>query len=351
MMRTFDRSAGVLGTANGCASDGQATPRSRVAAASHTGSLMRQFLLLMLIVLAALLPTHAKAQCTITSGTAPEAVTFSPPTTITISYTAAIGTVIYSSGAVSPTNANSMTCNNNATFGVNNNVGLTPAAGNPTIYPTGVSGLGYEIAHDTSTSYLGPYGCCTIANGSYTNSNASYLYLVKTGPIVSGSVLPAGVLAYWTYANSKNIEAFTLGNSVTIIDPACSVVTTPIAVTLPTLSTSSMASTGAVAGRTPFNITLNCSSGATLDIQLNYNGTNSGITGVLSNATGTGTATGVGVQLLNQSFTPVTFGTTTTVGTTPQGTYTLPYYAQYYRTGTLTAGSVSASATFTLSYQ
>jgi type 1 fimbria pilin len=350
MMGTFERSAEAHGAGYGHANHGQAAIRSRMAAASHEGNLMRHLFLLALLVLAFFFPFHAKAQCTVTSGTSPETVKFSPPSTITISYTAAVGTVIYSSGSVNPSTSNEMTCNNNATFGINNNVGVNPPL-TTTIYPTSVSGLGYEIAHNTATNYLAPYGCCTIANGSYTNSDPSFLYLVKTGPIASGSVLPAGVLGNWTYANGKNIEAFTLANSVTIIDPACSVVTTPIAVTLPTLSTSALASTGAVAGRTPFNISLTCSSGATLDIQLNFNGTSSGITGVLSNTTGTGQATGVGVQLLNESFDAVSFGTTTTVGTTPQGTLSIPYYAQYYRTGTLVAGKVSASATFTLSYQ
>ena len=64
-----------------------------------------------------------------------------------------------------------------------------------------------------------------------------------------------------------------------------------------------------------------------------------------------GRAKFVGVQLVDKSFAPVTFGTPALVGTTPNGDYNLTYYARYYVTATpIVAGSVSATATFTVSY-
>jgi type 1 fimbria pilin len=320
----------------------------RVADFFGTGWLRGSALLLALGILA-LVPGGAKANCTITAGSAPAAVNFTPPSsTITVSYGAAVGTVLYQSGSMAPANPNSMTCSNNSIYGVSNNVGAQPGT-TATIYPTGVAGIGYSIGHSTSTNLLLPYPCCTIANGSYTNSVASSLTLIKTGPIVSGSVIPAGTLAYWLYANGLKIEAFNLTTSITIIDPACSVNTTPINVTLPTVSVGAMASVGATAGTTPFAIALTCSSGATLDIELDYAGTASNITGVLTKTSGS--SAGVGLRLLDQNYNPVVFGATTVVGSTPTGALSIPYYAQYYRTGTVTAGSINASATFTLSYQ
>lgn len=343
-MTGFDESLNVADAAPSLASRASSCLRGPEMLLRH----VRAWVALILLMIVGLFPSLSHAACSITSGTAPAPVYFSPPSSITIAYNTAVGTAIYTSNQITPTNPNSMSCNNNSAFGITNQVGSQPATTVYT-YPTSVSGLGYQLVHGTSTAYMYPYGYRTIANGSYINSNSTALILVKTGPIVSGSVLPAGTLAYWTYANSLNIESFVLNNSVTIIDPACSVVTTPINVTLPTVALSSMNAVGAVSGDTPFNIQLTCSSGATLAITLNYNGTNTAVTGVLSS---TGTAGGVGVQLLNSdNKTPVSFGTTTTVGATPNGTLNLPYYAQYYRTGTTTAGTVAASATFTLSYQ
>jgi len=314
---------------------------------SHAGFRRIGGLLLALLMLA-LVPTAAHATCTFTGGTTTSPVSFSPNSTITIPYNAAVGTVIYTSPLIAPTNTPQMTCTGTTNYGIINSVGAQPAT-TATVYPTGISGLGYSITHGNTTTYLSPYGCCQLASGSYQFSITSSLQLIKTGPIVSGSTLSAGLLGYWQFANSQQVETFTLANSVTIIDPACSVNTTPINVTLPTMNASALGSTGASAGRTGFNISLNCSSGATLDIQLNYVGTNTGITGVLKS---TGSAGGVGVQLLDQNSNPVVFGNTTVLGATPNNSqWNIPYFAQYYRTGTVTAGSVTASATFTLSYQ
>jgi type 1 fimbria pilin len=313
---------------------------------------LRAAALLLIASVLALGPVGARAACTITAGPATGTVSFSPPTTITVPFNAAVGTVIYTSGSVAPTSANTMDCTSSrgagTIFGVTNNAGTTPGT-SVTVYPTSIPGVGYSIGHNAVTTLLAPYPCCNIADGSYTNSNPSFLILIKTGPIISGSTVPAGILAFWKYDTGQNIEAFTLANSVTILDPACSVNTTPINVTLPTVSASSMNATGTTAGRTPFTIALTCSSGANIDIQLDFAGTASGITGVLTKTSGT--AVGVGVQLLDSTFNPVTFGTKTLVGATPTGPLNIKYYANYYRTAAITPGSLAASATFTLSYQ
>jgi len=295
-----------------------------------------------------LMPNIAEANCTFTTGTTTSAVTFSPPATITVAYGAAVGTVLYTSALIPPAIAPQITCTGTTNYGVIDQVGTTPGTG-VSIYPTSIAGLGYSITHNDLTTYLYPYPCCQLAAGNYSASISSSLQLIKTGPIVSGSTLPAGLIGYWRFDSGVNVESFTLGNSVTILDPACSVNTTPITVTLPTVSSSSMASVGAKAGATPFAIALTCSSGATLDIQLNYAGTASGITGVLTKTSGT--SAGVGIQLLDKNLNPVVFGATTVVGSTPTGVLSIPYYAQYYRTAAVTVGSLGASATFTLSYQ
>jgi type 1 fimbria pilin len=300
--------------------------------------------LLLLMLMLALTPTGANANCT-TTGTTP--VTFTPPTTITVAFNAAVGTVLYTSPLIAPTNPPTLTCTGTTNYGVIDTVGTTPGVG-VQVYPTSIPGLGYSITHNDLTTFLFPYPCCQLASGSYTASVTSSLQLIKTGPILSGSVLPAGQIGYWQFDSGQKVETFTLANSVTILDPACSVTTTPINVTLPTIASSSLNVVGATAGSTAFAIGLACSSGATLDIQLNFAGTASGIAGVLTKTSGS--SAGVGVQLLDKSFNPVAFGATTVVGST-SGLTSIPLYARYYRTGAITVGSLAASATFTLSYQ
>jgi len=300
--------------------------------------------LLLLMLVLAFMPTGAKANCT-TTGTTP--VTFTPPTTITVAFNAAVGTVLYTSPLIAPTNPPTLTCTGTTNYGVIDSVGTTPGVG-VQVYPTSIAGLGYSITHNDLTTFLFPYPCCQLAAGSYSASVSSSLQLIKTGPIVSGSVLPAGQIGYWQFDSGQKIETFTLANSVTILDPACSVNTTPINVTLPTITTGALNAVGATTGTTAFAIALTCSSGATLDVQLNFAGTASGITGVLTPTSGT--AAGVGVQLLDKNSNPVVFGATTLVGST-SGLTSIPFYARYYRTAGITAGTLTASATFTLSYQ
>ena len=133
-----------------------------------------------------------------------------------------------------------------------------------------------------------------------------------------------------------------------------------ITVTLPTVSKQSLAAVGQVAGRTPFTIKLsNCSAGkvatyfepgATVDFN----------SGRLKNATGTGSATNVQVQLLgdNNLFIPVLAAGSNGVQSNSQlvdvlaaGSANLNYYAEYYATGVSTAGTVGTSVQYTLVYQ
>lgn len=305
-------------------------------------------LLLLALILPIWFPGSARAACNFTKGSTTTPVNFNPPSTITVPFTAPVGSVLYTSPLVSPSNPPDMNCNGTTDFGMIDSVGATPGTG-INIYPTGISGLSYSITHGDLSTYLYPYPCCQIAQGKYTFNVGSSLQLIKTGPIVSGSTLPAGVLGYWQYANGQDVENFTLANAVTIIDPACTLDTPTITVPLPSIAATSLTGTGSVADATAFAIGLTCSSGATLYIQLDTAAPIAGTTGVIANS---GSAVGVGVQLIDKNFAAVAFGVPTLVGATPNGALSIPYYAQYYQTATtIAAGTVSATATFTLSYQ
>lgn len=288
-------------------------------------------------------------------------VNFSMPTTITVPYDAPVGAVLYTSSQVSPSQSLNITCSGTTNYGVSNVVGATPGVGTA-IYPTGIAGVGYRLLHGTSdpSDYMYPYPCCRLAAGSYNFTVTTAVQLIKTGTIADGARLPNGTFARWLYDRSSgggtvSTQNYIFGNAVTFISPACQVTTTNIAVALPPVNTTSLPAPDATAGATSFRIGMNCRSGATLNIMFETNSPVSGKPGVISQPTGGGRARGVGVQLVNASYQPVDFGTETAVGATPQGTLDLTYYARYYRTGATTgnnfsAGTVSATATFTLSY-
>ncbi|KVQ34610.1 fimbrial protein [Burkholderia cepacia] len=134
-------------------------------------------------------------------------------------------------------------------------------------------------------------------------------------------------------------------------------------VKLPTVPASSLATSGATAGATPFNIALTGCSPATgtnatsaVHAYFEAGPTINTTTGNLVVAPGG--ATNVEIQLLNasdesavklgqadasQNSKPVNIGT--------DGTATLQFYAQYYATGAAKAGAANSSVMYTIAYQ
>lgn len=213
---------------------------------------------------------------------------------------------------------------------------------------------------------------CTPANTIAVTFTAQ---LVKTGTVTpgTGTVSSINLLQFFdqdTYildaqcghhgcsttnpqiASPTNIGILTL-NPVTVSVTACSVAVDPTVVTLPAVLTSTFTGKGAIAGKTPFNVQLSCPAGANLYITLATSNPQTGVTGVIAPVAGAGHAGNVGVQILDgHSGNPVTFGTAISEGTTTNGTMNLPFSARYYQTATgATAGTVTATATYTLTYQ
>lgn len=126
-----------------------------------------------------------------------------------------------------------------------------------------------------------------------------------------------------------------------------------ITVTLPTVSTNSLAAAGATAGRTAFNIAL---TGCTATSAKTFfeAGPNVNAAGRLKNLDLAG-AQNVDVQLvsgegnvidpnqsaINQASQTIDLST---------GSATATYYAEYYATGAATAGAVNSSTTYSMTY-
>lgn len=159
------------------------------------------------------------------------------------------------------------------------------------------------------------------------------------------------------------VSAFAADGTITftgkVTDQTCTINggTKNVAVALPTVAKGALASVGAVAGRTAFALALtNCSANTKVAAYFEP-GSTVDSNGRLINSTATGSATGVGVQLLNNSgtFIPV-LGSGTTQSNSPQattdsaGAATLNYFGEYYANAAVAAGTVSTSVQYTVIY-
>lgn len=316
----------------------------------------------LLLLLFGLAPV-AHADCVFASGNT-TTVNFAVTSPVNIPFDLpATGTVLASDDAT-PSNPPDLTCTAGTTYGVVNRIDSgSPVGGTNYIYPTGLSGVGYQLVHDNNTgSFMGPYPTYTYGGGTSTFSVGTTLKLVQTGPIANGSSLAAGTrLADWEWGGIVP-EYFVLSNQVTFAASACTW-NTAVAVTLPTLSTQDFTGAGTNAGETAFSIPIQCPTGSTAStLVINLTATLvNGSNHVIKNGTKVvnGGAKGVGVELVDTTgANPVVFDGTggsqsvsVPVGSAPTGAGTISLFARYCATSnTVTAGDVQATATFNLTY-
>lgn len=209
---------------------------------------------------------------------------------------------------------------------------------------------------------IGPIARNDSGNGSISNTFTAQF--IKTGNVSPGSVSQINTLMrfYWyeygvTASSTTTIGNLRLNAGTAVTAPTCMFTSGSelLNVTLPTVSTAALSGgIGTVAGRTRFDITLRCQAATRVHITMDSSRAGTG-TGVVRPTTGGvgGWAGNVGVQILNGSFAPVEFESDVVLGITPaSGTWSLPYYAQYYRhaTAAVTAGNVAATVTYTVTY-
>ncbi|WP_246216547.1 fimbrial protein [Paraburkholderia agricolaris] len=250
------------------------------------------------------------------------------------------------------------------------------AAGFNDVYQTNIPGIGirYQVTPrcvgSTSPATLANNGIqsvCTLPSGVNNGLGWNvYPSLVVTGAIPAGgtvlTTVPTVVVGWQMPGQAEQALAnfYTGAASGTIVTPACTVTETAQSVGLPRVLTSSMASgVGAVAGTQSFSLSFTCSAGANVYMTLSdaVNPVNRTTTLALASDS---TAKGVGIQVLNTAGSPVTFGADSSasgnpgqwlIGASVNGPLNVPLSARYIRTGTVSAGSVKALATLTMSYQ
>ena len=318
----------------------------------------------LLLLCLGLSPRHASAAtCTLS----PSGASLTVPT-VTVSTSTATGTKLGTPGTTTVTfSCTGLSSGQTATLQVGSLAprdASDPPAGGGISFATNVPGIAMVLtaspvqATDNSCLRCGPgqtpgWEAASVTSGQSSTTATFTGQFLKTGSVTPGTVSSVQLAQFWWYiygaTNSVGpIGSLTLASS-TVNVQACSVNSnsTNLAVVLPTVSTQALRSATSVAGRTGFSINLTCQAGANVYTTMSPSSA--------GNATGTiarsGTATNVQVQLLDKGFNPVVFNTATLLGAAPTGTLSVPYYAQYYATGATTAGSVSATATFTMSYQ
>ncbi|MBP0591324.1 fimbrial protein [Paraburkholderia sp. LEh10] len=162
------------------------------------------------------------------------------------------------------------------------------------------------------------------------------------------------MLAATAGARAFAIDA-TIYYSGEIAQPSCTVDTSSLnqTVNLGSATVMDFGAIGSTLNPTAFNVLLN-SCGPGTKVTMTVNGTMDTVASVLQN---TGTATQVGVQLLQAtssgatSGTPITLNSAINLGTVDAtNAMTIPMVAQFYRLGSLTAGSVTAAATVNFTY-
>jgi type 1 fimbria pilin len=226
----------------------------------------------------------------------------------------------------------------------------------------------------------------TVLSNLALGQNALMAPPITTGSATSGTIRLRGQLVKidnnlnlssynlslspWFYIYSRDVVAglnsttntLAIDSATTIIKaPAnsCYVTTGAVSAVLPTVSATALPAVGSTAGNASFSIGLNCPAAFTAYVTITDAAAPTNTSNLLTLDTSS-TAAGVKLQILrNNGATVISYGPdSATVGNTNQwsittsaGTQSVPLRARYYRSGALTPGNVSASATFTMAYQ
>ncbi|CAN7646011.1 fimbrial protein [Variovorax paradoxus] len=232
------------------------------------------------------------------------------------------------------------------------------------VFTTAVPGIGIRLSRyfsDTAVTYY-PHDLSTPNDfGNFDPASRFQVELFKIGTITGSGPLARGTYTrYYSVADNKSVlTTYLLGEGITIITPSCSVDlgSRNILVEFGKVPLRNFKGRGTTTGDRRFNIKLNCKAGqnaqSTVYLRMDATPDPSNEQGVLKvTQAGPSTATGVGIQLVDDQAVPVKFGENALVGPSKNGDYVLTYTARYFQTdATVTPGRADGTATFTLDYK
>lgn len=285
-------------------------------------------------------------------------VTFKSP--IQLDWDAPPGTVIATSDLVVLSGSNKVICSPGpVSSGFESSF---PANDQGDILGTKLSGgIVMRIKNAVTGVYLKAYpgeSVDLVQDATLTLGTNFLVELIQNG-VADTSTLDAGLLGWWRFDTGDGDFAaisFALSKPVNFTYPACTVnAPSNISLTLPPVSVAAFKGQGSTAKETPFKIGIYCPfagpGSRTVTLRFESVANSDRTTGVIAPATEVGSAIGVGVQLLNSNHGPIEFNKRQNIGKTSQTNFDYTYFARYYQTGpAVTAGTVKATATLTLSY-
>ncbi len=212
------------------------------------------------------------------------------------------------------------------------------------IYSTNLKGIGYRIWQG-ETLLTGDERPILQAQ----ERKPLRIQLVKTASGVTG----IGTLTGGTYGSLMAANGTTIAlnmSPVFVSATTCTLTTPDIYVTLNIINSNHFTAVGKTGGDTPFAIAMTCDDSTRVAITLTgTSATDLADQGVL--APQTGTTTGIGIQVLfdNQ---PIPLGEELVLPDLPSGAVSLPFQARYYQTtDSISAGWLTATASFVFTYQ
>jgi type 1 fimbria pilin len=227
------------------------------------------------------------------------------------------------------------------------------------VYATSLAGIGMRVRDAQGKPMVGTGACSTDSSLGNTGSDGAFsvsgtFELIKTGPVTAGSIsgtYRTGVLnTGYELNNGANLMTIASGSTIRSISCSVNPASASQTIFLATVSPTMFASAGAVAARMPFALALNCQSGVKVSVMFSSASGKESIPSVLASV---GTATGIGVQLLDASQTPISLDSSVLLTGNTTGNMSFQFYAQYYRLGAspISPGTVRAMAIFTMIYQ
>lgn len=324
------------------------------------------------LIAALSLPFAAHATCSQGSaGIANIPVTM--PSAVTIPRDTPIGKVIAQASYTVPfdgTHPIGVTCDATTTVTFTNLQG--GAATTNGVQPIGNTGLGYRIYNGSKYYTAGTFSLplaqfqppnCT----GNTGNGQCYLFmgptstfqLMKIAPVVGNQTVPAGQYMSASVAGIPD-SILSLANSIQVVSQTCAVTTPSVAVNLGTVPARTFGAVGSGSTAVPFTIGVDCTGVSTMLAVTFTDAANPGNTSTTLPLSSDSTATGVGIQILNNGA-PIAFGPDSSIaGNTNQvqigkvnnAPTTLSLAGRYVKTlSTIGPGSAKGIATFTMSYQ
>lgn len=177
--------------------------------------------------------------------------------------------------------------------------------------------------------------------------------LVKTGPIASGTLTLPPLSFIYKGSNSKKemglLATFNF-TSANIVSKSCSVKTPSVHIDLGRNSLGQFTGVGSTSRSIPFTIGLSCASGTRVNVELTASA-DPGQTGTIQLTPGSITASGIGVQLLDEQSNPLALNDRFLHGISADEAYDIKWSARYIQTSNaVISGPANATAIFTLTY-